>query len=1488
MNDTSSTTNLPQNFPEVTIDANGKANVTIPIELPPGIIQPELALVYHSDSGDGILGVGWQLSGLHFISRDPSFGVRYDGNDHYISSLDGSLVPTSEDGLQFKPKNDPFTTYQANTGSCGTSPSICSWTVIKQDGTQYTFASKIKAIGTSNSEDVRVWALSQVTDLNGNSYIITYTSDSGAYYPYQLTYANGKRTVSFVYSNKTSPYPTYTDGKEQINQLLTSIKVGYTNTDNSSGTIETYTLGYNESGSYPSSLFPKSDFLTSVSRANYKKVGIAYFSAGSWKNSGDKSLSGFATTYKVKAPVDGQTRSSVCEPGRLACLCSASATCLSVSPQAQGVCALYTSNGDAEKCENGSGHVMFQLFPADINGDGKMEFFKLTGDESNKDIRLTYQKVGNDIGSDEAKLSTPYSIVYNSYLAMGDINGDGKSDFVYTTIRQIPQGTGKYYHVINVAFANSNGSGFDGGNDMDISADIPKLDFKKALESQTTKSQHWLADVDGDGRMDFVQKVERTRQGVYTGEWAVETYLSRGTGLGNSAKQPNFYFDVPYPLKDLDNDSYLDYADEFTQVVDVNGDGKAEYVNIKKDTNTLEIQSLTDGTTLYTLELPDKRENRVGNTWLADVNGDGKQDFVYLSSSNTLKVYFFTGNGFSSSPVETALENGAYVTVNNFDSMDDNAKKEAQRKNRTNLKTFGDVNGDGKADFVYNKDNTDGTLFVVCSDGQKFEVGNGCNLTLDDNTMTGSSVYMVMDIDGDGKGDVIGTKGVYDNDGNTTDSGSIASYRFGSSYIGLLSSLTGGRNHKVDVTYTLGPKPDGTESRNYPDLPNSSPNYVATQVTVYHNNAEVGKSVYTYSGERVLSGNMENRRNLGFETITKKTYFGSKEASKDIDTYFQDSDLAGNIKEKKHYVYDSLDAEKLTTMQISMYEKVTLNGAEWVRPTSGTQVSYTENQTSGLTTATTTNTYDTNGNVIKKETKTSPGNYVDTIESSDFNDFGKPGTITKKSGDEIIEKMVLEFINGTNNVQTEKKLESGTETYTTVNYTYYSNGTVKTETDPNGNETEYTYDSDVGKFITNIKKQANGKTFTITKEYDTLTGNIKSEKDIHELTTYKDYDSYGRTIKIWYAGNSKGDGNYNEEYVYVDTDTEKSVTRILKDGTSSGLWYKEYTDDWGRVYKKESKARSGSLLEGELSDIVITEDFEFVDNRQLVKQNSIPYYDVKDRKWTTYEYDFLDRPTKVTYPDGTSKTFAYTGFKTEITSPTGTKTININAKQMVLNQEELGIKTYFEYYPSGKMKSAYTSAGDSTSMTYDMQGRKLTQKSPNSGTVTTTYYPNGQVKSQKDARGKTITYQYDGMNRITEIERPDNEAKIVNTYDESMPGKLSKVQDESGTTEIFYNTKGQMSAKKMSIDDYSFIFRYGYDSLGRLNQITYPSGVVIHKIYSESGHLQEIQMDDAKGENKGNRVVSYGVTDTENHQVERLSGNNVRIGRRFGRTTYNG
>ncbi len=208
------------------VSPSGAATYSIPIQVPPGAggMQPQLALSYNSQAGNGLLGVGWNLSGLSAIARCARTmaqdgvrgGVNYDGNDRFC--LDGqrlmvisgaygaagseyrteleSFARISYDGAAFKVQNKA-----GLTSEYGNTPD-----------------SKIEAQGKSV---VRVWALNKMTDAVGNYLRVAYQEDNanGDFRVDRIDYAGNDNTgqgttnaVTFGYEGRADVVPLYQAG----------------------------------------------------------------------------------------------------------------------------------------------------------------------------------------------------------------------------------------------------------------------------------------------------------------------------------------------------------------------------------------------------------------------------------------------------------------------------------------------------------------------------------------------------------------------------------------------------------------------------------------------------------------------------------------------------------------------------------------------------------------------------------------------------------------------------------------------------------------------------------------------------------------------------------------------------------------------------------------------------------------------------------------------------------------------------------------------------------------------------------------------------------------------------------------------------------------------------------------------------------------------------------------------------------------------------
>ncbi|MGX7828888.1 SpvB/TcaC N-terminal domain-containing protein [Actinokineospora sp. 24-640] len=209
------------NAPEAS--SSGDARLSYPLSVPPGRagLEPDVALHYSSGTGNGWVGVGWDVPSSS-ITLDTRWGVpRYDGaleTETYL--LNGEqLTPVAHRG-ELLPRTAEKVFHTRVEGSFakivrhGDTPASYWWEVTDKEGTVSTFGNGPMSTLTDASGNVGMWALRDVRDLNGNLMRFHHTSvsDGGVanstvpgsnLYLQRITYtghgtAEGRYSVSFV------------------------------------------------------------------------------------------------------------------------------------------------------------------------------------------------------------------------------------------------------------------------------------------------------------------------------------------------------------------------------------------------------------------------------------------------------------------------------------------------------------------------------------------------------------------------------------------------------------------------------------------------------------------------------------------------------------------------------------------------------------------------------------------------------------------------------------------------------------------------------------------------------------------------------------------------------------------------------------------------------------------------------------------------------------------------------------------------------------------------------------------------------------------------------------------------------------------------------------------------------------------------------------------------------------------------------------------
>jgi RHS repeat-associated protein len=254
------------------VSPSGAAVYSIPIWVQPGPngMQPSLSFNYNSQSGNGTMGVGWGLSGFGSIERcqwsiaedGSDRAVRVDGQDRFC--LNGEKLRITSGALSsYGSVGAVYQTQVANfdrvtsVGSAGTGPS--SFVVHAKNGLIYEYGNTTDSRVVLTGATVYRWLLNKVSDRDGNSYVVTYsTNNSIGRVPLSVQWGPTAAGASTYQYQATFNYVTKTDDRDIVHsmqqgfsvatkQRLSSVEIGYSATGSSYSTKRQYVLTYEAS-----------------------------------------------------------------------------------------------------------------------------------------------------------------------------------------------------------------------------------------------------------------------------------------------------------------------------------------------------------------------------------------------------------------------------------------------------------------------------------------------------------------------------------------------------------------------------------------------------------------------------------------------------------------------------------------------------------------------------------------------------------------------------------------------------------------------------------------------------------------------------------------------------------------------------------------------------------------------------------------------------------------------------------------------------------------------------------------------------------------------------------------------------------------------------------------------------------------------------------------------------------------------------------------
>ncbi len=413
----------------------------------------------------------------------------------------------------------------------------------------------------------------------------------------------------------------------------------------------------------------------------------------------------------------------------------------------------------------------------------------------------------------------------------------------------------------------------------------------------------------------------------------------------------------------------------------------------------------------------------------------------------------------------------------------------------------------------------------------------------------------------------------------------------------------------------------------------------------------------------------------------------------------------------------------------------------------------------------------------------------------------KETTITEPNGSETLDTF------NTANEPTKIVQAKGTGAEKITEYEYSGTTYALTKMiDPNKHVTEYGYDEEGNR----------------TSEKDPNGDERKWDYDKHHNVT-KETTPEGETTTI-----KRNEAGEPEAIERPDgAETQKTKYKYNAEGEVT-----EVTDPLGNATKYTYDAHGDKETET---------DPEGNERKWTYNEDSQETEETSPRKYVTKtERNDYGLPTKVTDPLSHVTEYKYDGNQNIEAETDGNK----HTTKYEYNEENLPIKvtkpngdtTETGYDTEGK-KTSYT---DGSKHTWEYKRNQLEQLTeeidPLKKTWKRTYEPAGNLEKLEDPEKHTTEYAYDETSRLKKVKYSTGSPSEV-TYEYNKDGKVTKMKDETGTTE---NTWDKLDRLTESKNGGGKKVKYEYN-LGNLPvKITYPNGKSVTREYDKDNRLSKV------------------------------------------------
>ena len=569
------------------VSLSGAATYSIPFSVPPGIknVTPNIGLSYSSQSGNGIAGWGWNISGLSSIRRIPSTKfhdniidpVDFDGLDRF--SLDGQrmILKSGRYGAansEYQTENFSNVKIKAYGTTNISGPAY--FIVYFPDGSKAWYGSTSNGNVEQGGRGYLEWLLIKKQDPQGNFIAYTYLNpppNGSSQYNVRTLRIN---TIKYGSNGNTAPPNEVKFFYKERWRAETSF-VGGTNFKNGHILEKVIVMGGGE-------LYRKYEISHNISSSRYQKI-----SSITEINKNNESFSPIEFTYK-ESPINEIEHEGIS----------------SNSP-------IYNRNEDG-------------TFSGDFDGDGKTDLgifkidkkeFSVFSDLSNNTslVKKTTSEKIKQVFSSTILTSSNKVLTKQAITTVSDL-----SDNVVSFKSYIRNGSSiSYQYSKNVTLPNY------------LDSWCSNVSRKKAF-------RYISGDFNGDGLTDAIALGKKYRpRNRHKGIWCRSYW-------GNYIENKQTYFinlkrTATNSSSSIGNLQEAISDEDIIRTGDFNGDGKTDIYHFK--TGKVYVYTVNKSNRLELLEEYTNSNIKYNTILMGDYNGDGKTDFGTPETVNTGKWNFY-------------------------------------------------------------------------------------------------------------------------------------------------------------------------------------------------------------------------------------------------------------------------------------------------------------------------------------------------------------------------------------------------------------------------------------------------------------------------------------------------------------------------------------------------------------------------------------------------------------------------------------------------------------------------------------------------------------------------------------------------------------------------------------------------------------------------------------------------------------------------------